>query len=600
MAQKKQVPPSRLGNMTRRQRFEMLRAQLYNERSSFMSHWKDLGSFIQPRRPRFFTQDNDQGQARNGSIVDSTATLAIRTTKSGMMGGITSPARRWFKLTTPTPEDQQSPAVKQWLYILNERMSVIFGKSNLYNSLPTLYGDMANFATGAMLVEEDLDDVLRTYVYPIGSYCIGTNSKGKVNIFYREFQMTVHQMLDMFGKKKEDGKTLDWENFNWENFSVMFRDFVEKNQLQFKLDVCHMIVPNDEYEQGKLGWKGKRFSSHYYEKGVTTNDQLSANGPDADIFLREAGYDLFPVLAPRWEITGEDQYGTDCPAMTCLGDVKQLQVMCRRKSQAIEKMVNPPMQGPTSLRNTKTSLLPGDLTYHDTRSGDLGFRPVHEVRFQLSELMEDIRAIQQRIDKSFYVDLFLAFANDQRTGNPITATEVNEIHEEKLLALGPVLEQLNGDVLDPLIDLTFSYMVKQRLVPPAPPEMHGMPLRVEYTSIMAQAQKLLGISSTERFTGWLTSIINVIPNAADCVNGDEMVLDYGDKTSIAPKALRSPEEIQQIRAQRQQAQAQQMKAQQIAQNAQSAKNLSQADTSGDNALTQLMKQGQAGNAVPQR
>ena len=47
----------------------------------------------------------------------------------------------------------------------------------------------------------------------------------------------------------------------------------------------------------------------------------------------------------------------------------------------------------------------------------------------------------------------------------MTATEVAERHEEKLLMLRPVLERLHGEILSPLIEITFARMVEAGIVP---------------------------------------------------------------------------------------------------------------------------------------
>ena len=142
---------------------ERLRGQLLTERSTFLSHWNDLGRFILPRRPRFFTSDVDRGNRRNHSIIDSTAGLAARTLRSGMMSGITSPARPWFRLTTGDPDLDEKESVKEWLYDVTSDMSDIFLRSNVYNALPTVYGDMSIFGTAAVLIEEDYEHVIRAY-----------------------------------------------------------------------------------------------------------------------------------------------------------------------------------------------------------------------------------------------------------------------------------------------------------------------------------------------------------------------------------------------------------------------------------------------------
>lgn len=574
---------------TRRQKNEILRTQLENERSTFISHWRDLGDYILPRRPRFFLTDVNKGDRRNQRIIDSTATLAARTLRAGMMGGVTSPARPWFRLTTPDPGMADISSVKQYLYIVGQRMTTVFLRSNLYQVLPIVYGDLGVFATGAMLIEEDLENVIRCTALPVGSYSIANDENLKVGVFFREFRMTVRQIVQRFGYDPTTGK------IDWSNISGFVQNQWEKCQYETWVDVCHVIKPNENYNPKKLQSKFKRYSSCYYEKGTSGAsgvNYISAD-IDGDKLLSERGYDFFPVLCPRWEVTGEDVYGTECPGMTALGDIKQLQLGEKRGAQAIEKMINPPMTGPAELRNQKASILPGDITYVNVREGQQGFKPAHEINFRIDALENKQQQIRERIRKAFYEDLFLMLANDDRSG--ITATEVAERKEEKLLALGPVLEQLNQDLLDRLIDITFYFMGKAGLLPPPPKEIQGMPLRIEYISVMAQAQKLVGIASVERFANFAAQVAQVKPEALDKIDADQMLEIYGDMTSVPPGIILSDDQVQSIRDQKAKAQQAQAQMQQIQQGAMAAKNLSQTDTSGNNALTQLMQQSQAGS-----
>jgi hypothetical protein len=254
------------------------------------------------------------------------------------------------------------------------------------------------------------------------------------------------------------------------------------------------------------------------------------------------------------------------------------------------------MVGPTSLRTVKTTILPGDITFTDEREGTKGFRPAHEVNPQVAELITDIQDSREIIRRAFFEDLFLMLAQSDR--RQITAREVDERHDEKLLALGPVLEQLNQDLLDPLIEITFQIMLRQRLIPPPPQEMRGASLRVEYISIMAEAQKLIGIEGIERFSGFVGQVAQMDPSVLDVVDGDEMVTRYGGMTSVPPGILRSSDQVQQIRQQKQQAQQAQVQAQAVQQGAQTANTLSQTDTGGQNALTDLLDQAKAGSVAP--
>lgn len=573
------------GELSKRKQFDILRAQLENERASFLSHWRDLGDHILPRRPRFTTSENNRGERKNQKIIDATATMAARTLRSGMMSGVTSPARPWFRLSIPDPQFMESGPVKDWLHTVTERMSAVFIKSNLYNVLPTVYGDMGVFGTAAMMVEEDFDEVMRFYVFPIGSYAIAVNDKLKVDMFYREFRMTARQVVARFGKRDRSG------NIIWDNISNTVRSQYESGHGEAWVDVCHMIRPNDDFDDSKVESKHKKFSSCYYEKGA------SKLAGDEDKVLRESGYDYFPVLCPRWEVTGEDVYGTECPGMIALGDIRALQLMQKKKAQAIEKMVNPPMVAPTSMANKKISLLPGDVSFSDAREGTGGIRPAHEINPRVNELVMDIQEYQMRIKRVFYEDLFLMLSNTDR--REITAREVDVRQEEKLLALGPVLEQLNQDLLDPLIDIAFTLMDRQGLIPEPPQDIQGKSLRVEYISIMAQAQKLAGIASIERFAGFAQGIAAVNPEALDKIDTDQILDVYGDRLSLQPGIVRSDDKVAEIRQSRAQAQQAAQVAATVQQGAAAMRDLSGADMEGDNALTRLIQNANAGALTPQ-
>jgi len=577
---------------TKRQYLELLRVQLENERSSFIPHWRDLGDFILPRRPRFFLSDANRGERRNQKIIDTTATLAVRTLQSGMMAGITSPARPWFRLTTPDPELGEFAPVKEWLHVVAQRMATVFLRSNLYNALPIVYGDLGVFATGAVSIEEDFESVVRFYPFPIGSYMIANNDRLKVDVFFREFRMTVRQIVNRFGRKAEEPSKIDWTNM-----SAYVRNLWENGQVEAWVDIAHAIIPNDDYRPRAVEAKYKRYLSCYYERGssgVATGSYVAEL--DGEKILSQSGYDYFPILCPRWEITGEDVYGTNCPGMTALGDIRQLQIGEKRGAQAIEKMVNPPMVAPTALRTMKTTILPGDITYSDEREGQRGFRPAHEVNFRIAELEAKQDQVRQRIRRAFYEDLFLMLATIDR--RQITAREIDERHEEKLLMLGPVLEQLNQDLLDPLIDNTFDIMLRQGLIPRPPEELQGTTLKVEYISIMAQAQKLAGIGGIERFAGFVGQIAGFDPQVLDKIDRDQMVDEYGEITSVPPRIIVPDEQVAAIRQARVEAAQAQQAAAMAADAARTVKDLSSAKMGEDNALTRLEELSRAGAITP--
>lgn len=577
-----------VSNETRDQH-NVLLANLENERSTFIAHWRELGEYLLPRRTRFFISDANKGDKRHNKIIDSSATIALRTLQSGMMSGVTSPARQWFRLAVPDPQLAEFPPVKEWLQFVERNMSAVFTRSNLYNRLPTIYGDMGGFGTGAIFVEEDFKDVLRFYSLPIGSFMLSTNDRGQIDVFAREFGLTVREVVNKFGRNPEDPTKIVWDDISNE-----VKRAWDNHQHDQRVEVNHIIEPNPDWDPDRLGSEFMRYRSAYIERGISQNQGQSplntSGGVRSNQYLRVSGYDFFPVLAPRWEVSGQDIYGTNCPGMTALGDTKSLQLMHKRKAEAIEKMVKPPLLGSASLRQSKVSILPGDITYMDERSMTQGgLRPVFEVNLRISELAQDIQEHQFRIRRIFFEDLFLMLATIDR--RQITAREIEERHEEKLLALGPVLEQMNQDLLDPLIDIAFNRMMAQGLIPDPPEEIQGQDLRVEYISPMAQAQKLISLGSVTGFAGFAGNIAAINPQSLDKVDTDQILDVYGEMVSLPPKILRSDEEVAAIREQRAEAQRQAQLAEALAQGASAAKDLSQADLSGESVLSNIANAG---------
>ncbi|EPW8715207.1 TPA: phage tail protein [Klebsiella pneumoniae] len=544
---------------TLKEQLQKQQAQLTNDRSSFDPHWRELSDFINPRGSRFLVTDVNRDDRRNTKIVDPTATMAARTLSSGMMSGITSPARPWFKLATPDPDMMDYGPVKLWLEVVQRRMNEVFNKSNIYQSLPLLYASLGNYSTGAMAVLEDDSDVIRTMMFPIGSYYMANSARGSVDTCFRKFSMTVRQLVMEFGLNNvSDSVKGMWDSGNYESW----------------IEVIHAVYPNIDRDTAKLNSKNKPVKSVYYEVGG-----------DSDKLLRESGFDEFPIMAPRWEVNGEDVYGSSCPGMIALGQVKALQLEQKRKSQLIDKATNPPMVGPSSLRNQRVSLLPGDITYIDQVTGQEGFKPAYLVNPNTADLLADIQDTRQIINSAYFVDLFMMLQNINTRSMPVEA--VIEMKEEKLLMLGPVLERLNDECLNPLIDRTFSIMARKNLLPPPPDVLQGMPLRIEYISVMAQAQKSIGLSSLSSTVGFIGQLAQAKPEALDKLNVDQAIDAFAEMSGVSPTVIVPQEQVEQVREQRaQQQQQQQMVAMGMAA-AQGAKTLSEAQTADPSVLTAL-------------
>lgn len=536
------------------QRLEALRS----ERESFISHYREMSEFIQPRRGRFLVEDRNRGDKRNQKIINNTCTRALRILSSGMMAGITSPARPWFRLATPDPELMETESVRTYLHDVEKIMREVYSRSNFYNAMQTVYQELPLFGTAANMIVEDYSDVIRCYPHTAGGYFIAQNDRLVVDVFYQEYDLTVAQVVKKFGLDK---------------VSQVVRDGWKNGRTEQWVTCVHLIEPNDDRIEGAVGAKGMPFRQVYFEKSRNDGEYLSV-----------MGFEEFPVTAPRWEVAGTDVYGTNCPGMEVLGDVKQLQHQEIRKAEGIDKTVRPPMKGPSALKNKEIHNVPGGVTFYD-EAGNSRYEPAYTVNLPLQYLTADIKEIERRIESTFYVDLFLAITTQD---GRMTATEVAERHEEKLIMLGPVLERVQNELLAPAVDRTFAIMQRGGLLPPAPQELQNMELKVEFISLLAQAQRLVGIGGIDRFMAYVGSVAQMNPSALDKVDFDQSIDEYGEILGVPPRIIVSDDKVEEIRAARAQ-QEQMMQAAAVAPAVSDvAKSLSQTQTVGNNALAAIM------------
>jgi hypothetical protein len=542
-------------------------AALKTDVSSFMSHWREITQFISPRSARYLRGENRGGKAHQ-DIINETGTIASRTLQSGLMAGMSSPARPWFVLGPPDPGMKEFGPVKEWLDTVTRLMREVFTRSNIYSVLPMAYSNLGDYGTGAFGILEDDLEVIRAYPFPIGSYVLDQNDRMNVDTLIRETSMSVRQLVEKFGK---------------ENCSIATQGLWDSGSYSVMIPVVHSMEPNFAAMPGKYNSKDKPFLSCYYEEG---GDKGKA--------LRISGFDDFPALAPRWTVNGEDVYGTSCPGMLALGSVKALQLEERRKYQGIDKLINPAMNIDATARNNGVDLLPGGVNYIPglAQGMNAGARPVYEINPHVEALMADIEKVEYRIKRCYFEDLMLMLATSDNS--QMTAREVEERHQEKLLVLGPMMEQSNDDLFDPLIDRTFNIMLRRGLFPKPPEELQNKPLRVEYISIMAQAQKLIGVASVERFVGFVGSMIEAFPEVRHKVDALQIVDEYGEMVGVSSKIIVPDDVVQKKLAQEAQAaQAQKMMeaAPAMAQGASAVQSLGDTNVDGVRDMARLITGG---------
>ncbi len=544
---------------------ESVRGTLNTERSTWDGQWGDLARFFSPRAQRFNYDSVDYGGRQDWSIINETATLCLRTLRAGMLSGMSSPSRVWFNSEMENDELNNLSEVKDYNAECDDRVRACFLKSNYYQTLHSAYGDEGLYGTTAFLIMEDEETDIRCHPWPIGSYCISGDDTLRVDFAQRVLMMTVRQIVSQFGEANCSRQVIEWNASSSGGLKEQWFPIVQT------------IYRNNYFGQPNE----PPYCSVYYELGNYRTD-----GKDPGI-LKRAGFQEFPLIVGRWDVVGENFYG-ESPAMDCLGTNMGLQRAELRTMQAIDKMVDPPMIGNSALMNNKASILPGDITFVDSKDGQQGFKPVFQIQYELQWAMKNIERFESRLKSALFTDLFLMLASSDR--REVTAEEIRAKQEEKMQVLGPVLERNNGEVLATSYLRTRNILERRGKLPPKPKVIEGQKFKMKFVSILAQAQRIMGVANIERWLATLGNMAAIKPEVLDIVNADETARELATDLSIPPKMTNDAETVKKIRTGKQRAQQQQQLLEAAPALSDAAKNLSLADTSSKNALTDIMPQ----------
>lgn len=536
---------------------ELRRGALRTEASFIEPLWRELRDYIHPFRGRFPGERGNSVLPDMSRVLSGVPMKARSVLVAGLQSGLTSPSRQWYMLSTHDAEANSDWDVRAWLDDVHERMMRVMQGSNFYHALHNVYDELVTFGTGVMLIEPDYENVIRCSTLTCGRYWLGASNGYDVDCLYRDFSLTAKQMTAVFGEERCSQGVRDAARF-----------------APFSRFEVHQAIEPDFERLTRKAWR-----SVYWE---------DAGGGEFSGVLRLKGYGSFPAMTPRWHCIDNDTYGYG-PGAEALPDAKELRAQIRDRAAAVRKQVAPPLVAGETLRQSKVRTMPNGVTY--VPDGQLQqIIPLYNVDLNIAALQSVIAETCESIRGTMFSDLFLMLQSGDAP--QMTAREIIERHEEKMLVLGPVLARLERELLSPAIERIYAIMNEAGLIPPAPEAVRGRELNIEFVSILAQAQKMQGMKPIEQGVSFVGSLAASFPEAADALDVDAAVREYCKLSGAPAKMLRDPKAVEALREERRQAMARQEQAAEMqqavasgAQAAQGAKLLSETDVRPNSALS---------------
>ncbi len=539
--------------LPRRKRYDGRHGQLKNKRRRWESTWLDIGDKMLPYRLSFNPAKRNSGDRNDKAIINSTPYECVDACAAGIHSGITNPTRDWWSLAVEPAEIGELHQVRMWLESVQRICDAILLQSNWYQVLADgVWPEGCTICTAAVFMEESEEQPggVHFHSLPVGSYWLDRNHEGVVDTCYRELEYDVRQVVEQFGYGACSDQTK--RSYDAGDWTVPVR-------------VIHAVQPNDDYREGQFAGRWKRYSSCWWEAGSP-----------GESFLRESGYDEFPVLVFTWSLLDGDVYGRG-PGWKARGDCGSLQHKEKKNDGMFDKTVDPPMK--KSDASTKGTLLPGDTTYVSKDGGEV-FEPSMRIEPQAMDRADQhIARIERRIQRKFFVHVWQSMQVAAASGSvqPKSATEVEQIRREAMLMMGPLLQSVDP-FLATMIKRLLAMTERMDMLPLRPPELLGADVKVKFISVLHQAQQSTAIGGLRTLVGETAALAGAgREDALDKLNVDVIVDEYARITGVRPDVVLSEEEVAKVRAQRAKMQEAQQTGDALSQAAKGMADISKAD-----------------------
>ena len=513
-------------------------AKLKLGKSTWESHWKELTTYFLPEKDKVWG-GGVPGEKKGQALFDSIGRRSSERLASALHGMLTNPSVQWFSFSTGIVTLDNKLENATWLQDTAKIINSILNSSNFQSEIHEAYLDLTSLCTSHLRVEEDEIEIVRFQSRPIYECSISENYKGTIDTMYYEYERTLDQVVDEYGKTGKLPEKL---------LALQHKDPLKK------LTIIQAIEPTHRLPEGLRHPLLPITSVHILK--------------EEHVILKVSGFEENPCIVSRFYKLSGEMYGRG-PSMYALPDTKTCDQMMKVWLEGAQLAINPPLQMPDEGVLLPVRFVPGGTNYYRADSKDriepiiTGANP--QVGHQIIELLH------MNIEKAFYIDQLHLVESDR-----MTATEVMQRRDEQLRSLSPILGRLMYELHAPIIQRVFGIASRRGLLPQIPQELAKAKLEVRFTSQLAKAQESIDGDAVTRAFQVVGGMAQIDPSIIDIMDLDEHAR-YLYKSYGAPlHLLHTEKETKDIREQKQKVQQAGQQAQLDQMNSQSMKNMAQA------------------------
>lgn len=494
-------------------------SQLKSQREQSDHIWKEVFEYLAPERAIGWfndSTDNNAGAAANqrARLYDSTAIDSAEVLKSNIASWMTPENSRWFGLDAGQEDEQTTKWMDGAAQFLFEHIhSAGFGAVS-----GECYSDLIPAGWFVLYIDEGKDEQGRPAggfnfeQWPLSQcYVASSRPAGRVDTIYRNFVMTVEQVVAEYGRDKVSEDT------------------------------------GKKFDEGKLGDKVEILWT--IEPQRTTGGKLARNMPFRSVhverakkhIVRESGYEEFPCAVPRWRLIPGTPYATGIGS-NVLPDVKTLNDILKMELMSLDiaiggmwKAVDDGVLNPRTVRigPRKIVMMASLESMAPLETG---------ADFNVSFSKGD--QLRQSIRKTLMSDMLTP------VGGPVrSATEISQNMNQIRQLMAPILGRLQSEFLQVLVERCFNIAYRagalNAVLGPVPDGLLEGYYTVKYISPLARSQKLEEVTAIDQHAAGLFAAAASTGDMTllDGLKLDDAMYSKGLALGVPAKLLRGPDEL---------------------------------------------------------
>lgn len=572
---------SALAKFEEKDRYRRRFLRMKDIRFPMEDRWRQVRDYLDPAAGKWLDGDDSVYESRvidDSHILDDAPRKMAQTAADGLHGGLTSPATRWFSFYSGDYskfDAEATHAEKMWLNTAEECVRDVLSKSNFYTAVHPFRKECLEFGVALMLIYSDDNTYARCYPYTVGSFWLAQDSKRRIDTVATRTVMTAMDLAVTYG---------------WSKLPLCVKNAIELDgDPDKKFSLIQMIQPWGYFGGGADNKNNFQFEDvHFVEEGA-----------DTDGIIYRGGFRTRPFVVSRWGESYDDVYPRTCPGIDALPSIRQLYQSTKNFNMAVEWASNPAWAVDAMLRQDMDGVKPGDIIEIQGSAGREMVRALVPPVFNFEANLRLRQMLVENISGIFYNREIMMVSSRAQNNHVMTATEVDQLRNEKNAVMGPITTR-QGDADRDVLARYFELITEEWVILDAPPDsLLGRNVEPYFTSDMAVSQRSAWIQRANDGLAWLQAVAPMYPGIRHSVDFDRWFREY-EKTDALPSVVfNDPKKVEEMVAAEQQAMAQQQQMQAMTEMAKAGKDLGATPTTGDNMAAELsteMASGpQAGN-----